>query len=86
VPHGRRERVVVDLRNGITVIRTTLVRVVEEAVGSISRPQNVDPDGSWASHTSGDTMWSSHSRMIDERGLRNGITVARVPRAGGLFA
>ena len=61
--------VVVSLRNGITVIHTTLVRVVVEVVGSISRPQNVDPAGSWASHTSVHTMQLSDSRLIDERML-----------------
>ena len=45
----------------------TLARVVGEVVASISRPQNVDPGGSWESHTSGDTMWSFNTRVIDEK-------------------
>jgi hypothetical protein len=43
-----------------------LVHAIGEVVASTSRPQNVDPGGSWASHTLVHTVWSSHTRMIDE--------------------
>ena len=66
-PHDRRMNVVVNLRNVITVTHASLVRVFGEVVASTSRPQNVDPGGSWASHTSAHTVWSLRTRMIDER-------------------